>query len=148
VRRAEFEARFRRRRLDHHARFVGHVDDVENFYASCDVMILTSRSRSPEASSNALLEAMAMERPVVATRVCGAPEMIEDGREGWLVGETDVAAFADRILLLLANEPLRKRLGSAGRAQVLRRFEVTQSVRRLADVLRACAGQERVDVAA
>jgi glycosyltransferase involved in cell wall biosynthesis len=144
-RRAEFEARFRQRGLEAHARFVGHVDDIESFYASCDVMILTSRSRSAEASSNALLEAMAMERPVVATRVCGMPEMIKDGREGWLVGEGDAAEFVERIAQLLADEGLRTRMGRAGRRRVLRRFGEEQMAQRLAEVLSACVKMDHGD---
>jgi glycosyltransferase involved in cell wall biosynthesis len=136
-RRAEFEARFAERGLLGHAKFVGHVDDIESFYASCDVVILTSRSKSAEASSNALLEAMAMERPVVATRVCGMPEMIDDGREGWLVGEADAGAFAERIAQLLADEELRHKMGRAGRERVMQRFGEKQAARRLADLLLA-----------
>src|SRR5439155_24647977 len=112
-RRAEFAARFPERGLDRHATFIGHVDEIESFYASCDVMILTSRSLPAEASSNALLGAMAMERPVVATRVAGLPEMIDDGREGWLVGESDAGGFAEKIALLLGDEALRRRMGRA-----------------------------------
>jgi glycosyltransferase involved in cell wall biosynthesis len=136
-RRSEFEARFRERGLLSHATFIGHVDDIESFYASCDVVILTSRSKSAEASSNALLEAMAMERPVVATDVCGMPEMIENGREGWLLGEGDAAAFAERLRELCADEDLRRRMGRAGRQRVLSRYGEKQSVRKLADLLGA-----------
>jgi glycosyltransferase involved in cell wall biosynthesis len=138
-RRAEFEARFRERGLDGHASFIGHVDDIESFYASCDVVILTSRSQSAEASSNALLEAMAMERPVVATRVCGMPEMIDDGREGWLVGEADADGFAEKIEQLLGDEGLRRQMGRAGRERVLGRFGEKEAVRKLAQLLSAGA---------
>jgi glycosyltransferase involved in cell wall biosynthesis len=137
-RRAEFAARFRERGLGSHANFIGHVDDIESFYASCDVMILTSRSLSAEASSNALLEAMAMERPVVATRVAGLPEMIEDGREGWLVGENDADGFAEKIALLLGDAELRRRMGRAGREQVLGRFAEKAAVRKLHELLTEC----------
>jgi glycosyltransferase involved in cell wall biosynthesis len=137
-RRREFEARFRERGLGSHATFIGHVDDIESFYASCDVMILTSRSLSAEASSNALLEAMAMERPVVATRVAGLPEMIQDGREGWLVGESDADGFAEKIALLLSDADLRRRMGRAGREQVMSRFAEKQAVRKLHDLLSEC----------
>jgi len=78
---------------------------------------------------------MAMEKPIVATNVCGMPEIIEEGRQGFLAGEDDAITFADRVSTLLLDEELRKKMGRAGRERVLADFAETRAVRRLADLL-------------
>jgi glycosyltransferase involved in cell wall biosynthesis len=69
--------------LTENVRFVGQVPDVRPFVARARVVALTS---DHEGLPNALLEAMAMARCVVARAVGGIPELVRDGREGWLVG--------------------------------------------------------------
>jgi len=108
---------------------------VESFLASCDVVVLTSKSRSIEGSPNALLEAMAMERPIVATRVGGVAEVITDGVEGFLVGEVDGEAFAERLVRLLGDPGLRRQMGAAGRARVLAHHREGDVVATLAAML-------------
>jgi len=134
---AHFEEQARRAGLGQALRFLGHVDDVAGFYAACDVVVLTSRRRSIEGSPNALLEAMAMERPVVATAVGGVPEIVRSGVEGILVGDRDVAGFVDAIETLLRQPLLRRRLGTAGRRRILERHAVPRVVGQLADILRS-----------
>src|SRR5262249_32595385 len=72
-------------------RLVGNVDDVPAFLGLSDIFCLPSRS---EGLSNALLEAMACGLPSVATRVGGNPELIEDGRNGYLVESEDSGRMA------------------------------------------------------
>jgi glycosyltransferase involved in cell wall biosynthesis len=146
-RKDEFEAHFRERGLGDNATFVGHVDDIECFYASCDVVVLTSRSNSAEASSNALLEAMAMERPVVATNVAGMPEMIEEGKQGFLAAENDAAGFAAHLIRLLGDPELRRRMGQAGRGRVLAAFAERPAVEKLAQLLTELVGSSRAAAA-
>src|SRR5262249_36035301 len=69
--RARYEAGFRALGLRDAVRFLGHVDRTVDFFRAVDVAILTSHARSVEASPNALLEAMAVGRPVVSTAVGG-----------------------------------------------------------------------------
>jgi glycosyltransferase involved in cell wall biosynthesis len=116
--------------------FLGHVQDIESFYRSCDVVVLTSKSRSIEGSPNAMLEAMAMECPVVATEVGGVAEAVRHGVEGFLVPPDDAARFADCLVALLSDGALRRRMGAAGRAAVLERFDHQVVVSRLAGILR------------
>ena len=75
--------------------FTGLRDDVPAVTAALDVAVLPSYR---EAQGLAILEAMALRRPVVATRVGGVPEMIESGRTGLLVPPKDAAALADAIV--------------------------------------------------
>jgi glycosyltransferase involved in cell wall biosynthesis len=75
------------------------------------------------------LEAMAMRRPVVAVNNGGTPEVVEDGRSGFLVSYKDVETLAARIVTLLRQKDLRERMGEYGRARVLDYF----NARRMAD---------------
>ena len=117
--RAHFRRHFGALGLDDRVLFLGHVDDVESFYASCDVVVLTSHRQSIELSSNAILEAMAMERPVVVSDVGGMAEVVREGEHGFLVDPDNPAIFADRIAVLLGDREMRLRMGRAGRATVL-----------------------------
>jgi glycosyltransferase involved in cell wall biosynthesis len=69
-----------------------------------------------------IIEAMACEVPVVATRSGGIPEIVAAGRTGLLVERGDAAALAEAILFLFANEDLRQTMGKAARQRVLERF--------------------------
>jgi len=73
---------------------------------------------------NAIIEAMAMERPVVATRVGAVPEVVIDGETGILVARRDADALAEAICLLLEDKQLAKRMGMAGRERVEGLFTV------------------------
>jgi glycosyltransferase involved in cell wall biosynthesis len=139
--REHFRRRFRELGLDDRVSLLGHVDDIESFYASCDVVVLTSQRRSIELSSNAILEAMAMERPVVVSNVGGMAEVVRDGEHGFLVDPDDAAMFAARIATLLDDRDLRVRMGRAGRATVLAHHRSDAVAARLADLIaHVCGG--------
>src|SRR5439155_11797542 len=72
-----------------------------------------------------VLEALAAAVPVVATAVGGTPEVIEDGKTGFLVSPGDAAALARRVGDLLDDARLRRALGAAGRCCVAERFSFT-----------------------
>jgi glycosyltransferase involved in cell wall biosynthesis len=69
---------------------------------------------------------MACEKPVVATRVGGMGNIVEEGRTGFLVGRGEPQALAEAILRLLGDEALRDEMGKAGRQLVLERFSWSQ----------------------
>ena len=91
--------------------FTGLRDDVPNVTAALDVAVLPSYR---EAQGLAILEAMALRRPVVATAVGGVPEMIESGKTGLLVPPRDPVALGDAIARLLTDHPLADTLARAG----------------------------------
>jgi glycosyltransferase involved in cell wall biosynthesis len=91
-----------------------------------DVFVLSSRH---EGLSIALVEAMALGRPVVVTRVGGLPEVVDDGQEGLLVPPGDPAALAAGIAALLGDGDLRRRMGEAARRRA-RGLDVRHAVRR------------------
>jgi glycosyltransferase involved in cell wall biosynthesis len=105
--------------------FTGLRDDVPNVTAALDVAVLPSYR---EAQGLAILEAMALRRPVVATRVGGVPEMIDSGRTGLLVPPKDAAALADAIVRLLTDHPLADMVARAGHDFVRANFSVEHMV--------------------
>lgn len=102
-------------------RFTGYTEDVASHYELMDVSVLTSRT---EGLSITLLESMSHGLPVVATRVGGNPEVVVDGETGWLVPLDDVAGFAERVIALLEDPPLRARMGGAGRRRAASEFDL------------------------
>ncbi len=77
------------------------------------------------------LEAMAMGKPVVGTRVDGVQDVIVDGETGFLVDLDDNAAMAEKIIELLGNPALRERMGKAGRKRVEEHFNITRNIRKI-----------------
>jgi glycosyltransferase involved in cell wall biosynthesis len=112
--------------------FLGQRDDIEHVYASCDVALLTSHH---EGAPNAVLEAMAMGKPVVATDVPGVSEIVEHGVQGFLAPPNDADAFAEHVIALLESAELRRRIGAAGRATVHKHYGDQTNVRELAELL-------------
>ena len=102
--------------------FLGRRDDVSSLLACCDLFVLPSWA---EGLPNCVLEAMAARLPVVATRVGGIPELIEDGRNGLLVPPKDPAALAAAIRRLLEDSSLADKLaqGAQERARTEFSFE-------------------------
>jgi glycosyltransferase involved in cell wall biosynthesis len=121
---------------DSRIRYIGYVKDVENVYHTADIVVVPSRWQEPLGLIN--LEASACRKPVVATRVGGIPEVVEDGVNGYLVDAGDVDALATRVGSLIADPALRTRMGEAGRSRVERDFTV-RPVREFESLLLDCA---------
>ncbi len=102
--------------------FLGDVRDVVGLYRILDVCALSSIR---EGLPNVILEAMAMGKPVVATDVGGIKEVVIDSVNGYLVPIDDPQLFARRIVHLLDHPDLRQRMGSEGRALVMRKFTLS-----------------------
>lgn len=100
--------------IGRNVRFLEQVSDdqLPSLYALCDVLVLPSRM---EGWGLALMEAMAMTKPVVATRVGGIPELVEDGKTGYLVDLGDVLGLSEAIAKLIEDPSLRKKMGRQGR---------------------------------
>jgi glycosyltransferase involved in cell wall biosynthesis len=106
-------------------RFTGGVADVRVPLAAMDVFVLPSHA---EGMSNALLEAMAACRPVVATAVGGTSEVVDDARTGVLIRPLDASAMAEAVLGLLTDPQRAARLGEAARQRVVERFSARAMV--------------------
>lgn len=119
-RRRAMEALCGRLGLEQTVQLLGVRNDMPVLLAAADVVILTSHARS-EGLPNALLEAAAAGRPVVATR-CGAEDVVLDNETGYLVPCGGEEALSKRIMTLLEDDALRASLGSAGAEHVRRNF--------------------------
>jgi glycosyltransferase involved in cell wall biosynthesis len=84
--------------------------------------------------SNALLEGLASGLPLVATRVGGADDTIEDGGNGLLVGDGDVEALGSALREILLSDGKRQAMGAASRSMALERFAVEKIVDRYLDL--------------
>ena len=114
--------------INRRVRFVGQQRDVRPFYAAAAAMALPSHS---EGSPYVLLEAMAARVPVVATRVGGVPEMVDDGRTALLVPARDTSALAEGIGRLLADANLARRIADNSADLAATRFAPWAYVRAL-----------------
>jgi glycosyltransferase involved in cell wall biosynthesis len=123
--RAEVERALHAHGLGESCRLLGARGDVAALVAALDVFVLTSRS---EGLPFVLLEAMALERPVVATAVNGVPEIIEDGVTGLMVERDDGEALARAVLRLLADADTARAMGRAGRRRVQACFTASRMV--------------------
>ena len=105
--------------------FLGYQEDVAPFYAAFDVLVLPSGN---EGTPVTVIEALAAERPVVATRVGGVPDVVRDGEDGFLVEAGATDDLADRLGRLARDPSLRARMGKKGRERVLPRYAVERLV--------------------
>jgi len=112
--------------LDRSVRFAGSRRDVPAILAVTEIVAHPSLQ---EGFSNAILEAMAAGRPVVATAVGGNPEAVEEGRTGLLVPARDAGALAAAILALSADPERARAMGRAGRERAVHCFSVDEMVR-------------------
>jgi glycosyltransferase involved in cell wall biosynthesis len=100
-------------------RFLGHRTDVPLVLQACDSFVLSSRR---EASPNVVLEAMALETPVIATRVAGVPDMITHDETGVLIEPENAAAIAEAVDRLERDPAFRARLAANARKTCEARF--------------------------
>jgi glycosyltransferase involved in cell wall biosynthesis len=109
-------------RADPRIRCLGHIDDMRSLYAASDVVVLPSWR---EGLSRALIEAAAMELPIITTDVPGCRDVVDHGINGLLVPLHNARAIELAILLLVANPDLARRFGKAARRKVKAEFQVT-----------------------
>lgn len=118
-------------RLSESVHFLGERPDVPDLLAALDILVMTSYT---ESFPNAILEAMAMGKPVVATNVGGIPEVVAQGQTGFLVAPRDPKAIADRVLSLCQDSTRRHEMGKAARARVENNFTVQAITAKLEDI--------------
>jgi glycosyltransferase involved in cell wall biosynthesis len=128
--RADFERMAERLGVAPRTSFPGAIgqEQIGAFYAEASVFCLPSFA---EGVPGVLMEAMAMETPVVSTRITGIPELIEDGRTGLLVEPGRADQLARALERLLEDPALSRELGSAGRETVIREFNLETSAEQL-----------------
>jgi len=106
-------------------RFLGDQEQVVPLLSASDLFLMPS---AQESFGLAALEAMACEVPVVASRVGGVPELVEDGVTGILCPPDGLAAMADASIRLLTDDALHRRMAQASRKRAVERFTDTKIV--------------------
>jgi glycosyltransferase involved in cell wall biosynthesis len=121
--------------VQRHVHFVGYREDIESVMARSDVVLLPSHT---EGLPRSLMEAMALAKPVVATKVGGIPELVRNGIDGLLVDPGDVDALACA-LQPLRDPLLRRQMGWTGQRRVLDRFSLRRQAHEFSDIMDAMA---------
>lgn len=121
-------------RVSGRLRFTGRRPDALSFVGAADVFV---NPADVEGLPVAVLEAMALARPVVATAVGGVPSVVKDGETGILVQPGDPEALAAGVRALLSDRELATRLGKEGQALVEREFGLESMVRSVEDIYQA-----------
>ncbi|MBX0330747.1 glycosyltransferase [Oscillochloris sp. ZM17-4] len=118
--RGQLEEQARRLGVGERVRFAGQLERrrAASYLAAADIFALPIVREGVDGLPNALLEAMGAGRPVVASRVAGVPDVIDDGVHGLIVPERSPSALAEAILRLIADRPFAEGLGRAARARV------------------------------
>jgi glycosyltransferase involved in cell wall biosynthesis len=135
--RASLEQQIKHLHLAQHVILAGFRADVLAVLKGLDLFVMSSVT---EGLGTSLLDAMAANRAVVATRAGGIPEVVVDGETGLLVPPRDARALAGAILDLLRDESRRRRFADAGFVRVRQRFSVDRMVEETLRVYEAVAG--------
>jgi glycosyltransferase involved in cell wall biosynthesis len=126
--RANLEQLARELNVSDRVRLAGWQADVRPYFEAMDVFALSSLR---EGLPNVLLEAMALEVPIVSTRVNGVPRLVQDGRNGFLVNAGDLEGLTTALAGLMKNDSLRELFRHAGRRTVETRYNFATRMQRL-----------------
>lgn len=124
--------------LDGSLIFTGWQSEPYSLLSRMDVLVLPSRW---EGLGMAVLEAMALAKPVVATRVGGVPEVVRDGETGILVSSEDAEGLANAILTLLSDPDRASAMGRRGSRVVNENFTSARMSREIEGIYRASIGE-------
>jgi glycosyltransferase involved in cell wall biosynthesis len=137
--RAEAEALAERLGVRNCVRFVGKQpqQQIRDYMSVADLLLLPSLSESFGLTA---LEAMACEVPVIATRVGGIPEVVEEGGCGYLFAVGDTRGMSEASLRILSNDVERERLGRRGREIAVSRFTTDRIIPQYEELYRKVIG--------
>lgn len=121
--------------------WLGFQEDVRPVFAAADIVVVASLGS--EAISRVVLEAMAMARPVVGTRVGVIPELIVDGATGRLVPPADASALAGTLAPLVRDPAMARAMGARGRARAESEYSLERWVERTRAFYRRVAAEHR-----
>jgi glycosyltransferase involved in cell wall biosynthesis len=117
--------------LNEHVIFAGHRSDIPDILALSDLFVLPSLG---DALPTVLIEALAAEKPIVATQVGGIPEIIENNVNGLLVPPADSKGLAEACLKIIQDTELQKRFITAGFETAQQRFDVQIQINKLGNI--------------
>jgi len=129
----EIQSLVNQENLDKCIIFTGWRNDIKNIISAIDVFVFTSTTY-PEGLPNAIIEAMALKKPVVSTNVPGPRDIVIDKETGFLVPTGDIEAMSDRINHLLGDREIYQKMAEAGRKRVEELFDIKKNVRKIEDL--------------
>ncbi len=121
--------------------FTGFRDDVGKIMADSDVIV--HASILPDPLPTVIIEAMSRGKPVVATNVGGVPELVEDGKTGFLVPPGDACALAEAIEKLIAGPERARKMGSEGKRTIAEKCDPAENVSRVLRVYNQFLPEEK-----
>jgi glycosyltransferase involved in cell wall biosynthesis len=136
--RKELEQLVQKLGLSDYVIFTGFRTDIPQITAIFDIAVLASFY---EGLGRVLLEAMVLGKPVIATRVGGIVDVVDDGKTGILVPPNDSEALAQALIKLLLDGELRRRMGEAGRAKIDAKFSARTMVSQIEKVYEELIGE-------
>jgi glycosyltransferase involved in cell wall biosynthesis len=129
--RQELETETKRLNLSERVIFAGMRKDIPTLLAASDLFVLPTLT---EALPTVLAEAMAARLPIVASAVGGIPEMVADGENGFLVPPSQPSELSRACIVILSDQPTRRRMGESGWRTVNQKFKIENQVRQLEQV--------------
>ena len=111
--------------------FGGFVNDIPKLLSSIDIILHTTKV---ESFGRILIESNALCVPVVAYNSGAIPEIIKDGKNGFLVDTDNIDSLANSVIHLLDNKNLRSRLGHCGKSRVMKKYSVSRNIKRLYNI--------------
>lgn len=117
---------------------VGHREDAPSLTAASDAFVLPSIKR--EGLARSLIEAMAYARPAIVTNCGGSPELVVDGKSGFVVPVRDTTALAAAIRRLYEDRALARRLGEAARIRIRDHFRIEDTIEQTLALYRELTG--------
>jgi glycosyltransferase involved in cell wall biosynthesis len=115
-----------------------HHSELRNYLEAADIFVLAclkAKNGNMDGIPVALMEAMAMELPVVTTNLSGIPELVEAGLSGFLVEPGDPKVLAERMEQLFRDRRLREQMGQRGREKILQDYDQAKNLPLVADTL-------------
>jgi glycosyltransferase involved in cell wall biosynthesis len=125
--------------LDRHVAYLGHYPVMADLLRASDLVVLPSRQ---ENFPYAVLEAFALARPVIATRVGGVPELVQDSVNGWLVPPAAPESLAEAISVVILDPKSAAKRAAAGRITVDRSFTARAMAETMVAIYRGILGAE------
>ena len=113
--------------LEKNIEFLGYREDIPQLLQAMDIFILPSLS---EGTPLSILEAMASQKPIVATDVGGLSEIVKNGETGFLVPSKDPESLAEKILLVLENRELAEKIVAEARKKIVKEYDLNNMVKR------------------
>lgn len=120
--------RIRDRGLAGHVKLTGFIPDLRSFLSSLDILAVTSTA--PDPLPRVLAEGMMEGVPAVAFATGGIPEMVQEGKTGFLVRPGDLKGLSNALRLLIEDPDLRRRMGVAARSRAVELFSMGSYIRR------------------